>query len=135
MSENKLIKVIENEYLIHKTIIEVKRIQDLAKAKTDGPKDRLDFYVNYLRKHYKYDNRSVEEFKKYMHSRWNEKFNYAENFNMSKFFLNKTGVCQQYAIALAMLCYNDPDIECYQLLMEQKKIDSARPNNVTKIKH
>ena len=135
MSENKLVKVIENEYLIHKVIEEVRRIQNLAKAQTDCPKDRLDFYVDYLRKNYKYDADNVREFSKYMHTRWNEGFKYAENFNMSKFFIHKTGVCQQYAIALAMLCYNDPEIECYQLLMEQKRIDEKILNKVTRTKH
>jgi hypothetical protein len=37
---------------------------------------------------------------------------------MSKFWIKNKGACEQYAIALAMLCYNDPDIDCVQMPVE-----------------
>jgi hypothetical protein len=47
-----------------------------------------------------------------------EKFERTKYLNMSKFWIKGKGACEQFAIALAMLCYNDPAIDCYQMPVE-----------------
>ena len=77
------------------------------------PEYRVKEYAKYLQENFKYARWSERTFNEARF--WRDEFDPRQFMNMSKFFLKGKGCCQQYAIALAMLCYDDPDIECYQM--------------------
>lgn len=96
------------------------------------PEKRLKNYMHALQK-VQYDNNSVNAF---YESKQNEShdFRYDDYFNVAKFFIQKTGACQQFAVALAMLCYNDPEIMCYQTIVHVSP-EVKEHSKITTYKH
>ncbi len=130
------LKVFEqNDANISASIEEIRKIQQMAADLHLDPLDRLAFYMDYLYDNYKYDDSAVNKFYEYIREKNAGSFKYADYMNMCKFFLKKEGACQQFAIGLSMLCYDDPEIECYQMVVEKGKKKRARPLDVDRYKH
>lgn len=99
------------------------------------PEKRLKNYMGALHK-VEYDSKTVDAFYESKQN-GNHDFRYEDYFNVARLFLQKTGACQQFAVALAMLCYNDPEIMCYQTIVHvSPDTDDAKEHSrISSYKH
>jgi hypothetical protein len=118
----KLVKLVHDKFeKFEETPETVKKACEIIRAiqekyKDELPHARFQGYVDTLERHYRYAYLSAGLYTKARAK--GEKFERGKYLNMSKFWIKGKGACEQYAIALAMLCYNDPAIDCYQMPVE-----------------
>lgn len=127
--------LVQNENSIRESIAEIRKIQKLAAFRKLGPADRLKFYMEYLDEHFRYDRTAVNKFYDHIVNSTDSDFRYSDYMNVSRLFLKKIGACQQFSVGLAMLCYGDPEIECYQLILEKGKRINNPLLGIEKYKH
>lgn len=120
---------------------EIERVRNVSKAKAGKNGDIFPLYFDHIL-YLEYDHSNVNEFyekkrEQASDGKFDDSFKYEDHLNCSKLFLPNgtgTGACQQKAVGLAMLCYNDPNIECYQMIVE---IENKKPTEkeIPKYKH
>lgn len=105
--------------MIDAAIAQIRKIQEEGR-KIEDPKERVRFYADWLFKNVEYDDQQVKDFYEARKQDNVKNYDYSHKFNNCRLFLDKKGACQQFAIGLAMLCYDDPEIECHQLIMDKR---------------